>query len=165
MRKTHWMRGVTAILLLGVCLCARATDFAGFVTHVTDGDTLWVRPVAGGTARQVRLEGIDAPEICQDYGNRSRAALADRTLHQRVQVTSHTSDSYQRTLGRVSLRGEDLGLWLVSRGHAWSYRFGGGRGPYSRQEARARSARLGLWHGPAPVPPREFRKRHGSCKP
>ena len=156
---------IATVLLLAICLCARADDFAGIVTHVTDGDTLWVRPLAGGTARQVRLEGIDAPEICQPYGDRSRAALQSRALHQRVQVTSRARDQYQRTLGRVSSRGQDIGQWMVSRGHAWSYRFRGDAGPYSRQEAQARRARLGLWSGPSPVQPRDFRKRHGSCKP
>jgi micrococcal nuclease len=166
MATTLLIRRIAAGLLLGMmCLCARAGDFAGIVTHVSDGDTLWVRPFAGGTARQVRLEGIDAPEICQPYGERSRAALASRALHQRVQVASRASDSYQRAIGRVRVRGQDLGDWMVSHGHAWSYRFRGDAGPYSRQEARARSARLGMWRGPAPLQPREFRKRHGSCRP
>ena len=164
MATAQFILRIAAGLLLGVCLCARADGFAGIVTHVTDGDSLWVRPLAGGTALQVRLEGIDAPEICQRYGERSRAALASRTLHQRVQVTNRATDNYQRSLGRVSVRGEDVGRWMVSRGHAWSYRFRGDRGPYSRQEAQARSARLGLWSGPSPVQPRDFRKRNGSCK-
>lgn len=153
-----------ASLLLALPLLAVAGDFEGVVTHVTDGDTLWIRPAGGGAPRQVRLQGIDAPEICQAYGARSRDALSGRALHQRVAVESRWRDDYQRHIGQVSLRGQDLGQWMVARGHAWSYRFRKDPGPYAKQEAQARSAALGLWSGPGPLPPRDFRKRHGSCK-
>ena len=35
-------------LLLAMWASATAADFTGVVTHVTDGDTLWVRPASGG---------------------------------------------------------------------------------------------------------------------
>lgn len=153
-----------ASLLLVLPLAAAAGNFEGVVTHVTDGDTLWIRPAHGGAPRQVRLDGIDAPEICQAHGPSAREALAGRALRQHVTVTSQWRDDYQRHLGQVSLGGQDLGRWMVARGHAWSYRFRKDAGPYAKQEAQARSAGLGLWSGSAPLPPREFRKRHGSCK-
>jgi hypothetical protein len=43
--------------------------------HVSDGDTVWVQPLQGGEAYKVRLQGIDAPEICQPWGPQARAAL------------------------------------------------------------------------------------------
>ncbi len=153
-----------ASLLLALPLLAAAGDFEGVVTHVTDGDTLWVRPASGGAPRQVRLQGIDAPEICQAYGARSRDALTGRVLNQRVTVASRWRDDYQRHIGQVSLSGQDLGLWMVARGHAWSYRFRKDPGRYAKQEAQARSAGLGLWSAAEPLPPRDFRKRHGNCK-
>ena len=161
--KRPWQHAA-ALLLLAASAWVHAGNFTGIVTHVTDGDSLWVRPLAGGPPRPVRLLGIDAPEICQAYGPQARDALAARVLHQPVRVASRQRDTYQRVLGKVTLGGQDLGLWMVSRGHAWSYRFHRDRGPYAQREAQARSARLGLWRGPAPLPPRDFRKRHGSCK-
>lgn len=164
MAMTVSRRLLAASVLLALCLPAQAGNFEGVVSHVTDGDSVWVRPASGGAPRQVRMQGIDAPEICQAFGASSRDALAARALHRRVTVYSRSRDSYQRVLGRVSLNGQDLGRWMVGRGYAWSYRFRRDRGPYAAQEARARNARLGLWeHGPA-MEPREFRKRHGSCK-
>lgn len=151
-------------LLLGLGLQAQAAQFEGIVTHVTDGDTLWVRPADGGAPRPIRLQGIDAPEICQAWGTRSRDALAAQVMHQRVRVDSSAQDNWQRELGDVSLEGRDLGQWMVSQGHAWSYRFRGNPGPYATQEAQARNARLGLWGQGTALPPREFRRRHGSCK-
>lgn len=155
---------MTVASLLVLSLASQARTFEGVVTHVTDGDSVWVRPASGAAPRQVRLQGIDAPEICQAFGAPSRDALAARVLHRRVAVNSSMRDSYQRTLGRVSMDGQDLGAWMVGRGYAWSYRFRRDAGPYAAQEARARRARLGLWLDGSAMEPREFRKRHGSCK-
>jgi micrococcal nuclease len=154
---------IAAAVLLALSVSATAGDFAGVVTHVTDGDSLWVRPATGGAPRQVRIEGIDAPEICQAFGTEARDALAARVLRRQVKVRSRASDSYQRILGQVSLGDDDLGAWMAGRGYAWSYRFRDSPGPYAMQQARAQKAGLGLWRTGAPVSPREFRKRHGSC--
>jgi endonuclease YncB( thermonuclease family) len=142
------------------CLAAR---FDAIVSHVTDGDTIWVRPLHGGPPQQVRIEGIDAPEICQAFGQDSRAALAARLLRKRVTLATHGEDVYQRTIARVHLRRQDVGAWLVSHGYAWSYRFRQDRGPYARQEARARAAHLGLWAAGDAEVPRDFRVRNGPC--
>jgi endonuclease YncB( thermonuclease family) len=152
------------VCLLALCLPTQARRFEGVVTHVTDGDSIWVRPDSGGEARDVRLQGIDAPEICQAFGVSARNALAAHALHRRVTVNSRARDKYERTLGRVSLNGEDLGAWMVARGYAWSYHFHRHTGPYGVQEERARSARLGLWADGRAIEPRQFRKQHGSCR-
>jgi micrococcal nuclease len=157
-------RLAAAALLIAASLCVQAGTFVGTVTHVTDGDSLWVRPAAGGPPRQLRVQGIDAPEICQAWGRESRDALAAQVLHRQVRVSSRGRDTYRRTLAQVSFAGQDVGEWMVSRGHAWSYRFRRDSGPYSKQELQARGARLGLWGASTPVAPRDFRKRHGSCR-
>lgn len=137
--------------------------WTGTVTHVSDGDTLWVRPQRGGAPRAVRLDGIDAPEACQAYGEAARAALVGRVLGQTVQVRVRRHDDYGRALARVSLNREDIGGWLVSQGHAWSYRYRGQAGPYARQESQARAHRLGLFRQAQAERPRDFRRRHGPC--
>jgi micrococcal nuclease len=160
---TEILRLALASLLLLVG-CAQARSFEGVVTHVTDGDSLWVRPAAGGPPRDIRLQGIDAPEICQEFGTQARDALTARVLHRRVHVESRARDIYQRTLARVSVDGQDLGAWMVGTGHAWSYRFHRQSGPYAAQEMHARNERRGLWAHAGALEPRAFRKRHGSCK-
>ncbi|MEO7391791.1 MAG: thermonuclease family protein [Ramlibacter sp.] len=157
-------RLLAVVLLASGCAAAPARDFEGVVSHVTDGDSLWVRPAAGAAPLQVRLRGIDAPEICQSFGVQARDALAARLLHRRVAVASRSLDNYQRILGQVTLEGEDVGAWMVSRGYAWSYRFRRDGGPYATQEKTARGARLGLWAQGGAMRPAEFRKRHGSCR-
>lgn len=160
---SHCLRGAFAAAALAVPLWLHAAPFAGVVTYVTDGDSLWIRPLAGGEPVEVRLQGIDAPEICQAHGREARAALAALALHRQVTVRPRARDRYERVLARVRLGGQDLGAWMVERGHAWSDGWRGSRGPYARQQAQASAARLGLWRSSSAVEPRIFRRRHGSC--
>ncbi len=159
-------------LCLSVCLaiCAllaspasHAKIFTGVVTHVTDGDTIWVRLSEGGEPVKVRLQGMDAPESCQDWGAQSREALFKKAMRQNVVLNTNARDDYGRMLARVRMDGEDLGAWMVSRGHAWSYHYRRNPGPYAMEERSAKDDRRGLWVNNNPVEPREFRKQHGSC--
>lgn len=134
------------------------------VTRVSDGDTLWVKPLAGGRYRKLRLDGIDAPEICQDGGVASRDALAARVLEQVVTVHERYHDTYGRALVRLTHGGSDVAARLVLQGHAWSHRWRRSLGPYARQEAWARKQRKGIFEGDVPAElPRDFRQRHGPC--
>lgn len=153
------------LLLAAFSSSAAARSFQGRVTHVTDGDTIWVRPSGGGAAVQVRLHGLDAPEICQAFGVQSRDALASRLLRRKVEVDVRAQDAYERTLARVSLQGQDIGSWLVAGGWAWSSGFRHRAGPYAQEQGIARGERRGLWAGDSPVDPRRFRKANGSCHP
>lgn len=168
---------------LGVALAAGAAEksalqprWSGTVTHISDGDTLWVRPAAGGKPVRIRIDGVDAPEICQPYGTASRKALQARLAQKTVTIHSASRDSFGRLLARVTLtptfpptaapksKGSvDVGEWLVREGHAWSYRYRRDNGPYAKQQAAARASRKGLFAAVRPEEPREFRKRHGAC--
>lgn len=140
-----------------------AKTLQGIVTHVSDGDTLWIEVDPHAKPIKVRLQGIDAPEICQAWGSQARDALKARLLRQAVSLKTRAKDDYKRTLGRVAFRGEDVGQWLVSNGHAWSYHHRRDPGPYAAEEKQARKARLGLWGLAAAQEPRQFRKANGAC--
>lgn len=134
------------------------------VIRVFDGDTVWVQPLAGGRYRKLRLDGLDAPEICQGGGTESRDALARRVLRQRVSVTERRRDDYGRGLARLEHGGEDVGGWMVAQGQAWSYRWRRNLGPYQAQETLARAQRRGLFAQADAEIPRTFRQRHGPCE-
>jgi micrococcal nuclease len=158
------MRVVLAAVLLALApALLQAATFRGTVTHVTDGDTLWVRPAAGGAPVPLRLLHVDAPEGCQPYGAESGQALRSRLLHRKVRVRTEGADSYQRQLAHVEHRGQDVGAWLVRHGYAWSTGFHGQAGPYADLQAQARREGSGLWAVPGPVEPRSFRRRFGRC--
>ena len=133
------------------------------VTRVSDGDTLWVKPLTGGKYRKLRIDGIDAPEICQDGGLASKEALAARLLEKVVVVRERRRDDYGRPLVKLQLGDEDVAGWLVSEGHAWSYHWRHSNGPYAEQEERARERRKGLFAQDRPEVPRDFRRRNGPC--
>ena len=141
---------------------AAPRDWSGTVTRVTDGDTLWVAPTSGAP-RKIRIDGIDAPESCQAGGVAAAVALRNKLLRRRVQVATRALDEYRRELATVRLDGEDVGGWMVERGHAWSYRYRRDPGPYQRQEQQARRAARGLFADHAAMNPREFRQTHGPC--
>ncbi len=142
---------------------AAETVYAARVSRVFDGDTVWVRPLEGGRYRKLRLDGIDAPEICQAGGTASRDALARRVLNQVVTVRVRSHDNYGRGLARLTHQGDDVATWMVVQGQAWSYRWRRSLGPFKDEEARARRVRKGLFAEVAPELPRAFRQRHGPC--
>jgi micrococcal nuclease len=156
-----WALCLPALLLVTMGLPAWALE--GTVTHVTDGDTLWVRPAAGGKPVKLRLSGLDAPERCQAWGAESRRALAALVLKQAVRAEVVAHDQYGRRIGRLMRGGLDVGAQLVAAGHAWSQQFRGDPGPYAAQERQARRARRGLFAAARPERPGDFRKRHGPC--
>lgn len=156
-------------LTLGLWLAAAAAGAApkpalqGTVTRVVDGDSLWVTPAAGA-AVEVRVQGIDAPEICQTWGPESRAALREMLQGKAVTVTGSARDAYGRLVATVRLEGVDAGLRQVEEGHAWSLRYKWDQGPYVKHERMAKALRRGLHGDPGAVPPRDFRASHGPCK-
>lgn len=161
------MRHFLFLLILISASVQCATPWQGTVTYVTDGDTLWVEPSNpaqhDSPARKIRIEGIDAPEICQLYGEQSRNALKQLLLHKNVTVTTRRIDDYGRDVAKITFQNQDVGPWMVSQGHAWSYRYRHSAGPYAVQERDAQSAKRGLFTASSPVEPRSFRRTHGSC--
>jgi len=140
-----------------------STLWLGVVTHVSDGDTLWVRPLGGGATHKLRLQGIDAPELCQLWGPQSSTALQVLLQSQLVQIQSLGHDTYGRTLAHVFYQGVDVGGWMVANGLAWSYRFQGQPGPYDAQQAQAQALRRGLFSQSPALSPYAFRRWHGAC--
>jgi len=158
----HLLLGMAAAL---ACGSVSAEIFSGVVTHVSDGDTLWLqRDHDAGKPIKMRVQGIDAPERCQAWGAQSTAALEARVLHRRVVVDARATDDYQRSLVTLRLAGEDIGAWMVTQGHAWSYRYRRSAGPYATQEQQARAAQRGLFADAQAIEPRVFRKQHGPCE-
>lgn len=165
-RWSAWRRALLAAALGIVATAATAATAAtleGRVVRVTDGDSLWLEPVAPGAPVELRLEGIDAPEICQAWGPEARSALAEWVLGQQVRVKTVGRDTHGRTLGTVYLDARNINQRMVEEGHAWSSRFKYDRGPYVAAERMARALGRGLNQGGGAIEPREFRRQHGPC--
>jgi endonuclease YncB( thermonuclease family) len=168
MSTCHWR--TCAILLLAVLWLAPAwgkppqpaPTVQGVVTKVTDGDSLWITPPGQGGI-EVRLRDIDAPEICQPWGEEARRALEALVLGKTVVLRIAGRDTYGRTLGQVQADGVDVARRMVEEGHAWSLRTRWDRGPLVKEERMAGALRRGLHGQPGAVMPRDFRQGHGPC--
>lgn len=136
---------------------------SGIVTRVVDGDTVWVETAGSGKPLKVRLQGIDAPEICQVGGGQAQDALKRQVLGQRVTLISRAHDDYGRTVGTLYFQGQDVGRWLVANGHAWVYTYRHRKAAYADEFALAQAGRRGIFSDAQAEEPRVFRKRNGSC--
>ena len=129
---------------------------------IADGDTLTLLD-AGKSTHRIRIDGIDAPERTQAYGQRARQSLADLSQGRTAHAECPKSDRYGRAVCRVTVDGVDVGLEQIRRGLAWHYKKYAHEQPlaerssYAGAEERARAARLGLWAMPTAEPPWDYR--------
>jgi len=102
---------------VGICLVAFKT-ITGIPEHNHDGDTLTVRTQNG--AINVRLHGIDAPELSEPYGVQSGEYLALITKGQRLRCEpSSQNTSYTRVVARCFLEdGREINQLMVEAGLA-----------------------------------------------
>lgn len=159
-----WVRACCALVLVLSSGVGAAQVWSGHVIGVMDGDTVLLVREGQRQAIKLRIDGIDAPEICQTGGAQAREAMVRLALRQAVQVDDRGVDSYGRSVGRILVDGVDLGAEMVRTGMAWAYRFRTGKGPYAGLQGQAKKHKLGVFADPAgAMPPPEFRKLHGAC--
>lgn len=161
------MRLNQIILCLFVLLfkqSAFSETLLGKVIGISDGDTITLID-SNHSQHKVRLIGIDAPEKYQAFGQASKKSLSDLVYNQNVLVSWQKRDRYQRVLGKVLLKDQDVCLEQVKRGMAWHYRKyeseqnSEDRVLYSQAEKNARSQRIGLWADDSPIEPSQFRHK------
>jgi len=153
---------VSAVASLTVPMCPLA-DRAGRpvwrVDAVHDGDTVTCLDEQG-QPQKIRLQGIDAPEYGQPYGDTARRALAGKLAGGTVRVEGRARDQHGRLLGTLWIDDRNLNRELVAEGFAWVF---GGFSPDEEllaAEAAARRQRRGLWADQQPVEPRQWRDAH-----
>ena len=154
-----------ATLLLFLAGNLNATTLQGKVVHVADGDTITVLD-ANNTQHKIRMQGIDAPEKAQAFGQKSKQSLHQLVHSKQVLVEFQKKDRYGRAVGKVMLSGTDVCLEQIKLGMAWHYKqYESGqpkedREIYALAELSARSQTIGLWKDKNLTSPWEFRKQH-----
>ena len=149
-------------LLLLIPLGLSAADLrqvTGKVVGVHDGDTVTVLH-GKGKKLKVRLEGIDAPETNQPFGDGSRQALDTMVYGKVVTIVPSAVDKYGRTVGRVWLGRFDVNREMVRIGLAWWYDRYSQETALSQAQQQARYYHWGLWQDPHPTPPWVWRDIH-----
>jgi micrococcal nuclease len=129
---------------------------SGKVVAIADGDTIQLRADQQIT---VRMEGIDAPERGQPFGDQSRRHLSELTFGKAATVEVVGKDQFDRTLGIVRVDGEDINNAMVRDGFAWRYLHSDSQ-ELARLESEARKEKRGLWRDREPTPPWVWRREN-----
>jgi len=143
------MRNLFSLLILATFAFvppALAETISG-TASVIDGDTVEI------LGRRIRFNAMDAIESRQrctlpdgkswNCGRDAAFALADKIGRSPLSCSVVDIDRYGRAVAICSLRGEDVGGWMVENGWAVAYRRYGTQ--YVAAEDRARKARRGIW--------------------
>ncbi len=128
--------------------------------------TGWLKPETGrfvaidgdslrNDDNELRLFGIDAPELQQTCANRmggdypcgreAQRALARLTKNHELKCHVHETDRYGRSVATCNAGGVEINAEMVRLG--WAVVYHKAISPYSREEAEARKAKRGIWQG------------------
>jgi len=151
----HKTAALVVALMLAQLSSARET-FKAECVGVSDGDTLTV--LRGKRQIRIRLEGIDCPELRQSFGTRAKQCTSSLVFGKEVTVKAKYLDRNGRTVSRVVVNGKDTSVALVQAGLAWHYRRYSSDPLLLKAEEQARRVKRGLWSGPRPIPPWEWRR-------
>lgn len=101
------------------------------VIKVYDGDTITVAAFLKGDPEcykfQVRLNGIDSPEMRGSSENEkkhaiiSRDALSEQILNKIIKLEIKGKEKYGRLLADVLYNGKNMNEWMVQNGYAVKY--------------------------------------------
>jgi endonuclease YncB( thermonuclease family) len=105
--------------------------------YVTDGDTIVINKT------QIRLFGVDAPELDHPYGNKAKWAMVKLCKGHKIRAEVSDQDKYGRVVARCFLPdGRDLSAEMVKQGLAIDWPKVSG-GIYRKMETT--DARKKLW--------------------
>ena len=140
-------------------------ELSGVATEVPDSDVLLLK-LTDGEQKRIRLNGIDAPELQQGSGTKSREQLESLVRGRRLRVVTQGEDRTGQIIGDVYVRISEggpetlLNLELVERGWAWHFvRFAPDNRVLAEAEQRARAGKKGLWSEPSPLAPWDWRRQ------
>ena len=149
---------ITQLLILGLLQYGWSQEvLIGEATNVYDGDTFTL--ITASDEIRIRILGIDAPEMNQDYGVEARDYARDMIEGKKVTVYLEPGETYGRKLGHVITEdGKHFSYEMVLAGFAWWYeRYSSDKFLKAAQES-ARTNRSGLWSNSNAVAPWDFRR-------
>ena len=146
-------------LFISLLLNFNTYQIEGKVIKVYDGDTLTILTNQNETEK-IRLEGIDCPELSQDFGKEARDYTSKLTLNRNVTIYVKSIGRYGRKIALVILpNGKVLNDLLLKNGYAWHYKAYNQEKKFEDLENEAKSKKIGLWELDNPIPPWDYRKK------
>ena len=163
-------RPLLAIRIAALAFCglyfphAQAENLTGQVMSIADGDTLTLQD-AQHQQHQIRLAGIDAPELAQAFGQHAKTSLSLLALNQQATAHCQKPNPNRLEICAVTIGGKDIGLAQIGSGMAWWDQQNApelsvqAQTNYRQAEFNAKIHRLGFWNSKNPTPPWVW--RHG----
>ncbi|HEU5114800.1 MAG TPA: thermonuclease family protein [Candidatus Paceibacterota bacterium] len=148
-----------AFILLG---CGKSSLYK--VVRVHDGDTITVLSPNKESLR-IRFYGMDAPELKQPWGDRSRNELSKLVFGKEVALDIVSKDRYGRSVAKIYVGGLYVNREMVARGLAWWYTsYDKNDKDFEGLQESARDRKIGLWSEKNPIPPWEWRQKEESIR-
>ena len=162
MRATPFLPRLLLCLALLGASPALATSFTAKVVRVKDGDSIVVERHDVKRTSEIRLAGIDAPELAQPWGIQSRSGLRRMVLGKEVTVEVTDRDRYGRLVGKVWQGKAYVNAAMTLSGNAWAFDRYMPDKDIRAGHNKAMKAGIGLWSLPEPdrVSPATWRALH-----
>ncbi len=146
----------------------KGAELTGSVADTPDADVLLLKTAENKLVR-VRLNGIDAPELKQPFGDKAQEQLKTLVGDQSVRVVTQGEDRTGQIIGDVYFRPKDakesdpevfLNVHLVEHGLAWHFvRYAAEKQELADAEKTAREKKAGLWADGEPMAPWDWRRQ------
>ena len=149
-----------------------ANDICAHKKKIFDGDTIWIDQIDCDSKHiltenlKLRLVGIDAPEMKQQFGKESKLCLSQLIGNNSIKLKTYGRDRYQRILAKIMVGEVDINLAMIKKGCAWFYRQyqenldEEDQKLYDQAEQIAQKQFLGLFKNAKVIPPWVWRKKN-----
>ncbi len=161
------MARLLALLLLLLAAPLHAERFEALVLRVKDGDSIVVERIPQKRVSEIRLAGIDAPELGQPWGPSARSALRRLVDGRRVRAQIVDRDRYGRLVARIWAGETYVNAAMTRSGNAWAVARYGADAATRAGHADARREGRGLWSLPPEqrIPPATWREINPRGRP
>ncbi len=159
------MKALCSLLFMFACPVLAIANIdetvEGKVTRIIDGDSILVTD-AKLVEHEVQLEGIDAPELKQDFGKESMEGLTKLLKDKSVRLTWKSKDNFDRLLAQVYDGDKHINVEMIKTGMAWHFKRYNKDESLAKAETEAKEAKKGLWAKESPMAPWDYRKENKS---
>jgi endonuclease YncB( thermonuclease family) len=120
-KKLDWKKvaavttGAVVIIAGSVNVARKTIDPHELVTEVIDGDTFTI-----SNNQNIRLFGVDAPEIQYCFGKEAKDALSKKILGKKIILQEPRTDKFGRILALIYIDGELVNEYMIKNGFALS---------------------------------------------
>lgn len=143
------------LMFLSLLIATTSFGYQANVTKVISGDTFMAKK--DNQEIKVRVLGIDAPELKQNYGKDAKKYLESLILNKTVEIKEDRIDQYDRVVGEVFLGDKNINIDMLETGNAWCMRSQREVKEYFDAQEEAKANKKGLWAEENPESPWKFR--------